>query len=323
MPSAVEDRSRAAVKCCLGELLDEEPRSRRGEQAPDLGQLVVVEVATDVRRIRSHCRGGARVGQERGLLAGAQVAGRRTCPDRAGSPKTPRRSSTSWKEIPSTRPASPSWATVSSSAAASTAPGLQGQGEGVGAGLLLLHRQALAQRRAADAEREAYVGQLARGGRVQRRVEEVEQPVLTSVGAPQVATARTAAVRARSPARIAGGAAVRRGLLGGGPGVVGPGVEGAAHVGPAAAHVVAVDDVVVDHEGRVEQLDRRPHVGRGGRGGAAEGVVGRDHERRPEPLAALGGRGQRVPEAGVVGTGRRRARAAAVEQPTQGLIGAG
>ena len=82
--------------------------------------------------------------------------------------------------------------------------GLQGQGEGVGARLLRLHRQALGEGGGAEVEREAYVGELAGRGRVQGGVEEVEQPVRRpSTGAPHVATARTAAVRARSPARIA------------------------------------------------------------------------------------------------------------------------
>ncbi len=306
----------------LGQLLDEEPRSRRGEQAPDLAQLVVGQVATDVRPDPVPLRRRAGVGEEGSLLAGAEVAG----DGLAGPLRVSEDAEQVVDQLEGDPQHPPGLAEQGHGLVVRCGehgPGLQGQGERVGAGLLLLHRQALPQRRTADAEREAYVGQLARGGRVQRRVEEVEEPVRHVGGCAAGRDRADRGGQGEVTGQDAGGAAVRRGLLGGGPGVMGPGVEGAAHVGPAAADVVAVDDVVVDHEGRVEQLHRRPHVGRGGRARAAEGVVGRDHERRPEPLAALGRRDQRVPETGVVGTGRRRARAAAVEQPPQGLIGAG
>ena len=173
----------------------------------------------------------------------------------------------------------------------------------------------------ADAEGQPYVGELAGRGGVQRRVEEVEEPVRHLGGraaggdrADRGGQGEVAGQDARRPAE-------RRGGVDAGAGGDGAGVEGAAHVGPAAADVVAVDDVVVDDEGGVEELDRGTHLdGRGG-DGPAERVVGGGQQLGAEALAALGGGGQGVPEPGVLGVGGARAGTALLEQPPQGLVG--
>lgn len=68
----------------------------------------------------------------------------------------------------------------------------------------------------------------------------------------------------------------------------------------APTHFVAVDDVVVDHQGRMQQFDGGAHLGRGTGIAAPQGVMGAHHECRPEPFAAFGRRRQAVPQAGVI-----------------------
>ena len=147
------------------------------EQAPDLDSSASVEVASDVESDPLPLGGGAGVGEERRLLARAQVAGRALAGpggvaedaeevvERAG-----RRCPGPVRPLRAGRP-SPS------STPASTRSGLQREGEGVGAGLLLLHGQALGEGRGAGAQRESYVGELAGRRRVQGGVEEVQEPV--------------------------------------------------------------------------------------------------------------------------------------------------
>jgi hypothetical protein len=62
----------------------------------------------------------------------------------------------------------------------------------------------------------------------------------------------------------------------------------AGHVGDAAPGEVAIDDVVVDDQRRVEELEGGADAGAGHRVSTAEALVGRDHHARAEPLAADG-----------------------------------
>src|SRR5690606_21266726 len=73
-------------------------------------------------------------------------------------------------------------------------------------------------------------------------------------------------------------------------------LERARHVLTPAAREVAVDDVVVDHEGRVQELDRARGIDRGRTAAPAEGGVCVEQQARPDPLAAECDAGRRAPE---------------------------
>ena len=81
--------------------------------------------------------------------------------------------------------------------------------------------------------------------------------------------------------------------------LLGPGAEPAGHTRPAASEVVVVDQVVVDDEGRVQQLDGCGHAQDGVPSPAAEAVVDVGQETRTDPLPAA----ERVDERGTEGVG--------------------
>ncbi len=271
-------------------------------------------------RSRAHSCGRRRVHEEGGLLAGAQVAGGAL----AGAGRIAEDSDEVVHELEGdTQPPSrlPEAAGGGVARRSQHCARLEGQGERVRAGLLLLHRKALGQRGGRQVERQPDVGKLAGGRGVQCGVQQVEQSADD--------LCRGAARRHRAdrggqgevPRQDGGGDPVGLRIArrrAGGPRL---GAERPADVEPAAPHVVTVDDVVVDDERGVQQLHRGADLDRGRSARAAQRVVGRDHECRPEPLAALGGGAEGLPEPGVLGIDRRGAGQSRVEQASESLVG--
>ena len=148
-------------------------------------------------------------------------------------------------------------------------------------------------------EREVDVDELARGAREERVVHDLEQAGADAAG-DAAAVDEAVGVEQREVARDDGGAD---------PVVLGVGIrlprgerpvaEDARDVRQSPAHEVAVDDVVVHAQRRVQQLER----GADARGRlevtAPERLVGREHHARPEPLAAGRRRLDGVPQRGI------------------------
>src|SRR5699024_1142548 len=76
----------------------------------------------------------------------------------------------------------------------------------------------------------------------------------------------------------------------------GLGGDAAGKVRCAAARLVPVDDVVLDHEGGVQQLEGGSHLDRRLGPPAAEGLVRGQQQHGPGPLPALGRAGEGLPQ---------------------------
>ena len=63
---------------------------------------------------------------------------------------------------------------------------------------------------------------------------------------------------------------------------------------------IAIDDVVVHDEGRVQQLERGAHIGRGIHVGASEPGIGSHDHAGAEALAALGVALKQAPQVQIV-----------------------
>jgi len=103
-------------------------------------------------------------------------------------------------------------------------------------------------------------------------------------------------------------------------GGLGDAAVAAGHVRDAAADEVAVDDVVVHDQGRMEELESRPELGRIVEVTATEHLVGGHHQAGAEAFAACGAALEGLPQRVVARTDLRGPVLGLLEEPPEGVL---
>ena len=199
---------------------------------------------------------------------------------------------------------------------------MQRELEGVHGGLELRDRERLLHRLGpvGGTERQAHVVELPGGRGMHRALHEIEERG-DDGGRGGAAGDRPhrrdqAEVAREDPCDLADVA----GCLLGGALVARPGGDGGGEARRAASQLVAVDHVVLHHEGGVQDLDRGGDLDRCLVAGAAERLVRGHQQRGTEASAALGGVGEGAPQQLVARGGGGSGQAAAPAEESSDLV---